>query len=163
MSFPVNTQQANLLPRGAVCTGLSPADLKSDAQNGPGSKIQSKSLSWITANIQNLSLLCLLCWKGFEIPILVFSEKTPPSKIFRDLWNKATVVPVFWSHYFAAGRKQVGTLQSKFIEVLGFFRWPQNPGAKSKSYKVVQNSPPPAPEANSTSMGPLENKHYLIF
>lgn len=45
MSFPVNTQQANLLPRGAVCTGLSPADLKSDAQNGPGSQIQSKSLS----------------------------------------------------------------------------------------------------------------------
>lgn len=49
MSSPANTYQTNLLPHCAVCTGLSPADLKSDAQNGPGSKIQSE-----TANIQNI-------------------------------------------------------------------------------------------------------------
>lgn len=65
------------------------------------------------------------CHKGFEIPILVFSEKPPPSKIFRDLWNKAIVIPVFWNYYFTARQKNVGTLQdfqSKFIEFLGFFQ-----------------------------------------
>lgn len=130
MSFPVNMQQTNLLPHGAVCTGLSPAGLKSDAQNGPGSKIQSKSLSWITANIQNIPLLCLPCCKGFEILILVFSEKPPPSKIFRDLWSKATVIPVFWNYYCTAGQKDVETLQdfqSKFTEFLRFFKLPQSP------------------------------------
>lgn len=139
MSFPVNTQQANLLPHGAVCTGLSPAALKSDAQNGPGSKIQSKPLSWITANTQNICLLCLPCCKGFEIPFLMFSEKPPPSKIFRYLWNKATIVPVFWNYYFTSGQKNVGTLQdfeSKLTEFLGFSKLPQSPTVLSNSYPV---------------------------
>lgn len=83
--------------------------------------------------------LCLLCCKGFGIPILVFSEKSPPSKILRDLWNKATVVRVFWNYYFTAGQKNVGTLQdfqSKFIEFLGFFRWPLSPTILSNLYSV---------------------------
>lgn len=107
--------------------------------NGPGPKIQSKCLSWITLNIQNMPLPCLLCSKGFEIPVLVFSEKPPPSKIFRDLWNKVTVIPVFWNYYSTARQKNVGTLQdfqSKFIEFLGFFRWPQSHTISSNLYSV---------------------------
>lgn len=72
MSFPVNTQQAKLLPRGGFCTCLSPADLKSDAQNGPGSKIQSKPL--------NLSAESLLIYR-----IYLFSAD-PVAKILKFLF-----------------------------------------------------------------------------